>query len=100
MHQNKIKHINSLNEETKSQTLILPIIKNKDFSVDLLDMNANRLLIDTMLNEDISTNGEITVLHTPKSLFPNFNYLRIFCIGLGLIEESNLSSVRKSGGSL
>lgn len=100
MSKNNIQHIKNINENNRSKTLIIPILKDKDFSIDLLDTNANTLLKDTLLNECISANGEITVLHTPKSLFPNFNYLRIFCIGLGTINESDVDSVRKSGGSL
>ena len=100
MSKNNIQYIKNINENNKSKTLIIPVLKDKDFSIDLLDTNANTLLKDTLLNECISANGEITVLHTPKSLFPNFNYLRIFCIGLGTINESDVNSVRKSGGNL
>jgi len=94
------KHIKNINENTRSKTLIIPVLKIENFVVDLLDDNANKLFSETLKNEDLGSNGEINVLHTPNSLFPEFGYLRIFCIGLGNLADSDVSSVRRSAGNL
>jgi len=100
MSKNNTKHIKNINENIKSQTLIIPILKDQGFNIDLLDDNANKLFAETLTNEDLSSNGEINILYTPNSLFPEFGYLRIVCIGLGNTKDSDANSVRRSAGSL
>ena len=100
MSKNQIAHFNNINDKNQSETLIVPVIKHEDFALDLADANANKLFQDTLKNEDLSSDGQITILHTPKSLFPDFKYLRIICLGLGDAKKSDTNSIRKSAGAL
>lgn len=96
----QITHLKNINEKNESETLIVPVINDKSFTLDLSDINANKLFQDTLKNEDLSSDGKITILHTPKSLFPDFNYLRIICLGLGDTNKSDANEIRKSAGAL
>ena len=97
---NKIKFLSNINDKSLSETLVVPIISDEEISIDLGDSNANSLFRDTVKNEDISSNGKVTILYTPDSLFPDFNYLRIICIGLGESVKLDSNTARKAGGSL
>ena len=100
MSKNQITHLKNINEKNESETLIVPVINDKSFTLNLADINANKLFQDTLENEDLSSDGKITILHTPKSLFPNFNYLRIICLGLGDAKKSDANDIRKYAGAL
>lgn len=93
-----MKFYKKITEKSKSNSLVVLVSEDTD-SINFSNDSVNLLFSESLSNEDLSSLGKITVLHTPDSLYKNFNFLRIICIGVGSLEEIDSNKIRRAAGS-
>ena len=71
-----MKFYKKITEKSKSNSLVVLVSEDTD-SINFSNDSVNLLFSESLSNEDLSSLGKITVLHTPDSLYKNFNFLRI-----------------------
>ena len=87
-----------ITEKSKSKSLVVLVSEDTN-NINFSNDSVNLLFSDSLNNEDLSSTGKITVLHTPNSLYENFNFLRIICIGVGNLDEIDSNKIRRAAGS-
>ena len=93
-----MKFYKKITENFKSNSLVVLVSEDTD-SINFSNDSVNLLFSESLSNEDLSSLGKITVLHTPDSLYKNFYFLRIICIGVGSLEEIDSNKIRRAAGS-
>ena len=93
-----MKFYKKITEKSKSNSLVVLVSEDTD-SINFSNDSVNLLFSESLSNEDLSSLGKITVLHTPDSLYKNFNFLRIICMGVGRLEEIDSNKIRRAAGS-
>ena len=94
-----MKFYKNILEKSKSNSLVVLVAEDSS-SINFLDEKVNLLFSESLSNEDLSTLGEINILHTPDNLYKKFNFLRIICVGVGKLSELDSNKIRRSAGSL
>ena len=93
-----MKFYKKITEKSKSNSLVVLVSEDTD-SINFSNDSVNLLFSESLSNEDLSSLGKITVLHTTDSLYKNFNFLRIICMGVGRLEEIDSNKIRRAAGS-
>ena len=91
----------NIDDNVKSDALVLGLYKDNKFDFSEVDSITNSIISEMISSNDLSSEtGNIEIIHTPKKIFKNSNYSKIFVVGLGNPENANNDSVRSSFANL
>ena len=91
----------NIGDNVKSDALVLGLFKDNKFDFSEVDSITNSIISEMISSNDLSSEtGNIEIIHTPKKIFKNSNYSKIFVVGLGNPENANNDSVRSSFANL
>ena len=91
----------NIDDNVKSDALVLGLYKDNKFDFSDVDSITNSIISEMIYSNDLSSEtGKIEIIHTPKKIFKNSNYSKIFIVGLGNLENANNDSVRSAFANL
>ena len=91
----------NIDDNVKSDALVLGLYKDNKFDFSEVDSITNSIISEMISSNELSSEtGKIEIIHTPKKIFKNSNYSKIFVVGLGNPENANNDSVRSSFANL
>ena len=96
-----INNLNEINLNKKSDTLVIGYFQDKPTNLTKVNEISSSLINETIKSNDLPKElGEIVVLHTPKKIYKEFNYSKIFVLGLGESKNLDNNSLRRAAGNL
>ena len=91
----------NIDDNVKSDALVLGLYKDNKFDFSDVDSITNSIISEMIYSNDLSSEtGKIEIIHTPKKIFKNSNYSKIFIVGLGNLDNANNDSVRSAFANL
>ena len=91
----------NIDDNVKSDALVLGLYKDNKFDFSDVDSITNSIISEMISSNDLSSEtGKIEIIHTPKKIFKNSNYSKIFIVGLGNLDNANNDSVRSAFANL
>ena len=91
----------NIDDNVKSDALVLGLYKDNKFDFSDVDSITNSIISEMIYSNDLSSEtGKIEIIHTPKKIFKNSNYSKIFIVGLGNPDNANNDSVRSAFANL
>ena len=90
-----INNLNELNLNKNADTLVIGYFQDSPAKLTKVDTITGSLINETIKSNDLPTElGGIVVLHTPKKIYQEFNYSKIFVLGLGESKKLDTNSLR------
>ena len=96
-----INNLNELNLNKKTDTLVIGYFQDEPAKLTKVNEISGSLINETIKSNDLPKElGKIVVLHTPKKIYKEFNYSKIFVLGLGESKNLDNNSLRRAAGNL
>lgn len=97
----QINSIEEINKSSKVDSIIIGLFKDKPNLFSEVDKYSNSILSEINEIGDLSSNiGDVAIIHTPNRIFNEFEYSRIFVLGLGETKKLDNNSAREAAGIL